>query len=129
MGGPIEVRKTKRKGKTTNARVKDSADALRQRDLRAELIGRFRAKLGAGSAVVSTPPVAEDDQGPVLPPPGGWTVTVGEDLETVHQVRNGRPACGASGETTEWHRPVNCPRCLRTSCLKSSRRDRVQSRL
>ncbi|MDT3395980.1 hypothetical protein RKE29_04870 [Streptomyces sp. B1866] len=113
MSGPIEVRQTKRKGKTTAARAKDDADALRQRDRKAELIGRFREKLGAGPAVVRTPPVADDDD-PVLvvPPPGGWTVTVGQDLETVHRPGPGGAACGASGVTTEWHRPVNCPGCL-----------------
>ncbi|MDT3399063.1 hypothetical protein RKE29_20850 [Streptomyces sp. B1866] len=120
MSGPIEVRQTKRKGKTTAARRHDGEDALRQRDRKAQLIQRFRQKLGAGPAVMSTPPVAEGDPVPVVPPPDGWTVTVGDDVETVHRVRDGHPACGASGETTEWHRPVNCP-----GCLKTTRRDHV----
>ncbi|MDT3395608.1 hypothetical protein RKE29_02900 [Streptomyces sp. B1866] len=113
MNGPIEVRQTKRKGKTTSVRAKDSADALRQRDRRAALIGRFREKLGgAGPSVARTPSEADDDLEPVLPPPGGWTVTVGSDLETVHKLRSGGAACGASGEPTEWNRPVTCPECL-----------------
>lgn len=38
--------------------------------------------------------------------------TVGEDVKTVHDIRDGRPKCGAAGDVTEWLRRVNCDDCL-----------------
>lgn len=42
-----------------------------------------------------------------------WTPgTAGDDVMTVHRVRDGKPLCGASGEVDEWLRRVTCPECL-----------------
>ncbi|MBL1098124.1 hypothetical protein [Streptomyces coffeae] len=42
-----------------------------------------------------------------------WTPgTVGDDVMTVHKVRDGKPLCGASGEVDEWQRRVTCTACL-----------------
>lgn len=38
--------------------------------------------------------------------------TVGEDVLTVHEIRDGKPKCGVPGDVTEWCRRVNCPDCL-----------------
>lgn len=42
-----------------------------------------------------------------------WTPgTAGNDVMTVHKVRNGKPICGAPGKVDQWQRTVNCPHCL-----------------
>jgi hypothetical protein len=42
-----------------------------------------------------------------------WTPgTVGEDVMTVHKVRNGVPVCGAVGKVDEWQRRITCPACV-----------------
>lgn len=38
--------------------------------------------------------------------------TVGDNVMTVHRLREGRPVCGASGNVDEWQRRVTCPACL-----------------
>lgn len=42
-----------------------------------------------------------------------WTPgTVGDDVMTVHKVRDGKPLCGAVGRVDEWQRRVTCSACL-----------------
>lgn len=42
-----------------------------------------------------------------------WTPgTVGDDVMTVHKVRDGKPVCGTVGNVDEWQRRVTCPACL-----------------
>lgn len=38
--------------------------------------------------------------------------TVGEDVMTVHRLRDGEPICGAVGEADYWQRRVTCSTCL-----------------
>ncbi|MFY1676575.1 hypothetical protein [Streptomyces sp. WMMC905] len=38
--------------------------------------------------------------------------TVGDDVMTVHKVRDGKPVCGAVGTVDEWQRRVTCSACL-----------------
>lgn len=47
-------------------------------------------------------------------PPDWIPGTVGDDVMTVHKVRDGRPVCGAVGKVDEWQRRVTCPACLNT---------------
>ncbi|MFF7421347.1 hypothetical protein [Streptomyces smyrnaeus] len=57
--------------------------------------------------------------GTPLPSPTGvqgasdWVPgTVGDDVTTVHKVRDGTPLCGAVGAMDEWQRRVTCADCL-----------------
>jgi hypothetical protein len=38
--------------------------------------------------------------------------TAGDDVLTVHKIRDDEPVCGAGGDVDEWRRRVNCPVCL-----------------
>ncbi|MGX9227864.1 hypothetical protein [Streptomyces sp. GSL17-113] len=41
-----------------------------------------------------------------------WTPgTVGDDVMTVHKIRDGEAVCGAAGNVDEWQRRVTCPAC------------------
>jgi predicted sulfurtransferase len=49
----------------------------------------------------------------LLAPVRRITVTVGEDVKTVHALDGcGNPVCGAVGKLTEWQRTVSCGACL-----------------
>lgn len=47
-------------------------------------------------------------------PPDWIAGTAGDDVMTVHKVRDGRPVCGATGEVDEWRRAITCTACLTT---------------
>ncbi|MBB1252713.1 hypothetical protein H3146_04930 [Streptomyces sp. OF3] len=38
--------------------------------------------------------------------------TVGDDVLTVHTLRDGRPFCGTSGDVVVWQRRVTCKACV-----------------
>ncbi|MFE9543646.1 hypothetical protein ACFYNE_19395 [Streptomyces sp. NPDC006639] len=51
----------------------------------------------------------------LLAPVRPITVTVGEDVKTVHALDDfGNPRCGVVGNLTEWQRSVSCGACLET---------------
>ncbi|MEU9609573.1 hypothetical protein [Streptomyces sp. NPDC048057] len=41
-----------------------------------------------------------------------FTGTAGDDLLTVHLLKDGQPKCGAPGKVDQWQRTANCPACL-----------------
>ncbi|MFI1828785.1 hypothetical protein ACH41E_20390 [Streptomyces sp. NPDC020412] len=41
-----------------------------------------------------------------------FTGTAGDDLLTVHLLKDGQPKCGAPGTVDQWQRTANCPDCL-----------------
>ncbi|MGC9538366.1 hypothetical protein [Streptomyces sp. UG1] len=47
-----------------------------------------------------------------IPPADQMSGTVGEDDMTVHQLRGGRPVCGAPGTVYYWQRRATCPACI-----------------
>lgn len=93
MSRPVEHQRPKGNGPRSALADKDDASARKQDAERADLLVRMRAKV-QGEAPDWTPG------------------TVGEDVMTVHKVRDGKTLCGAVGEVDEWQRAVTCPACL-----------------
>ncbi|GFH34034.1 hypothetical protein SCWH03_02390 [Streptomyces pacificus] len=58
----------------------------------------------------------------LLNPPAHRTGgTVGDDVMTVHKVRDGKPLCGAVGSVDVWQRRVTCSACLASEWPPDSR--------
>lgn len=58
--------------------------------------------------------------------PQDWTPgTAGDDVMTVHKVRDGKPLCGAKGAVDEWQRAVTCRFCLLADRLPVPAADRA----
>ncbi|MBO8186822.1 hypothetical protein [Streptomyces spirodelae] len=92
MSRPLDWQRPKGNGPRHALADKDDAGARKQSAERARLLAKMRRKIQGASDWV----------------PG----TVGDDVMTVHKVRDGTPLCGAVGEVDEWQRRVTCADCL-----------------